>query len=206
MGLEGTAKQYFELLVQAESPVSHELGQAAQMQAAALRAEHRAHRPTREQAALLGQWFVPVILVLARSAAFVPEGRWLASRIWPPVDEHELDLALRGLVELGILTSDGSRTAVDLSPIATNRQLSDELSRIGRAYHEHQLAHAAAALDLDADRRHFGSLTVGIRSDRIGALAEALHRFQLEVIEPFRAGPDADAVVQVSVQMFPRTV
>ena len=67
------------------------------------------------------------------------------------MDEHELDLALRGLVELGILTSDGSRTVVDLSPIATNRQLSDELSRIGRAYHEHQLAHAAAARD-DARR------------------------------------------------------
>ena len=91
-------------------------------------------------------------------------------------------------------------------PISTNRQLSEELSRIGRRYHHTQLEHASAALDEQTpDTRHVGSLAVAIDSSRMGELLEALHRFQLEVVEPFRADEGADSVVQVSVQMFSRT-
>ncbi|MCB9678034.1 MAG: TIGR02147 family protein [Alphaproteobacteria bacterium] len=204
--LEDDGRAYLLLLVKADSPISLDLRRQARAQAAALRDSHYALRPTLRQAQLLGRWFVPVILELVRAGRASLDPEWLAARIWPEVTADEVDETVRALREAGIVTEEDGTMRIDHRPIATNRQLSDELSRTGRQYHHVQLEHASRALDEQPpETRWVGSLAVAVDGSRIEEMQQALHRFQLEVIEPFRADAGADTVVQVSLQLFART-
>lgn len=205
--LQGAAEAYFKALVRADSPLSLELRRTARQQAEAIRDHERAIRPTIEQARLLGLWFVPVVLELARSNPdFVLDPGWVAGKLWPPVELDEVAPVLEALVETGILRQEEGGVRVDPRPFASDVQLSDELSRIGKRYHRDQLEHALRALDEQgAHRRWVGSIAVAVEEHRLDELREALLRFQLEVIEPFRARDCTGAkVVQVGVQLFER--
>ena len=188
----------WEALVRSEHGESLALRSAARAAARALADFLSARRPDPEDAALLGRWYVPVILELQRCEGFRPEVDWLMARLWPTPDTDELTRALRLLREGDLL---GDRRSV-----ATERQLDDEaMARMARAYHRQQLEHASQAIDeVPSADRYLGSLSVAVRRDDLPALIEALHLFQLSVIEPHRA-VDADLVVQVNVQLFPRT-
>lgn len=206
LDLVDEARAYFMLLVRADSPVSLDLRRLARTQAAAVRDAQLALRPSLQQARLLGRWYVPVILELSRTEGFRLEPAWLTEKIWPEVELGELADTVDALVGLGILRVRDGVTVVDHPPISTNRQLTEELSKIGRAYHRTQLEHASVALEEQSSEvRHVASLAVAIDANRLPELRTALHRFQLEVIEPFRVSAGGDTVVQVSVQLFSRT-
>ena len=206
LGLDRDERAYFSLLVRADSPLSLDLRRVANAQAAAIRKARAALKPSIRQARLLSTWYVPVILELARSSDFQLCAKWLRPRLWPEVPFDELEATCNELQQTGMVVMSGSTAKVDIRPIATERELSGELSRLGTEYHQTQLAHAGHALEqLPAERRHFGSLTVAVQADEIPALVQAIHRWQLEVIEPFREVAGGDSVVQVSVQVFERT-
>lgn len=204
---EGQAQLYFVALVRADSPVSLDLRRHARAEAASLRDAHRAHEASIEQQRLLGLWFVPVIVELARTSACQLEPAWLHTRIWPEVPLDQLTSALAALYELGVLSTD-EHGAVNVDPRAwtTGTQLEgDEVSRIARAYHQVQLEHATRALEEQrSETRFVGSMTVAVDGTRLPDLIAALQRFQLDAVQPFRSEPTE--VVQVSFQLFARSV
>lgn len=199
--------RYFAALVRADSPVSGEIRQQARAQLRSARAARKARVVTLEQARLLGRWYVPVIFELSRTVGFELDAAWLCARVWPEVPRAEMEVAVRLLAELGIVRlDDDGEVIVDRRPFVTEQQLPDEFSRIGTAYHHAQLEHAGQALDTQGPAtRHVASLALALERTRLPELIEALHRFQIEVVEPFRTPVNADAVVQLSVQCFVRT-
>jgi len=198
LSLNGDDLDYWETLVRCEHGETLALRRAARQQASALADFLKARRPQKSEAPLLARWYVPVILELRRCEDFQPTTDWLSTRLWPQPDPVELEEALAQLSKLGIL--DGTQS------VATERELDDdELTAMARTYHRQQLAHASEALDaFSQEQRYLGSLSVAIRHDQLPQLVEALHQFQLQVIEPHRSD-DPDMVVQVNVQLFPRT-
>jgi uncharacterized protein (TIGR02147 family) len=206
MGLTETESAYFQLLVRADSAATATMRRDGRLQAAALRQAHLARHPTLAQAEVLCRWYVPVILELAKSAGSDLSAEWLHARVWPEVDSDELQATLDTLRAAGIVSVQQGEVEVDPTPFSTDKELTAEMSHFGRRYHEAQLAHAATALQtMGQSDRYLGSLAVAVREQDLQQLSEALHRFQLSAIEPFRSREGADTVVQVSVQMFRRT-
>ena len=202
LDLEGEAADYFMLLVRSDAPISLDMRRKARTQARSMRDLRMARRPTQEQARWLSRWFSTVILEMARRPDFDPDPEALASRIWPQVEADEVREVLRHLDELGIFRQLQSNPSQSVS---TDRQLSDELSRYGMEYHHTQLEHASRALDEQGpDQRFVYSSVASVHRKDLEALKEALSRFQLEVLEQFRADVDGDQVIQVQLQMFAR--
>lgn len=155
-----------------------------------------APRLPEDAADLIGLWYVPVLMELAGRDDFVRDPVALAAVIWPRVDAAEIAAALDRMEELGFF--DGGN-------VATDRILDGRLAEAARAYHVAQLEHARDALEsIPHDERYLASLTVAIRSSDLPALLASLHRFHIEVVDPHRAAA-GDLVVQLSVQLFPRT-
>lgn len=203
--LDGEHRAYFEALVRKEHGETLALRKAARLHVRAARDHWNARRPTPGLRRLFGDWTVPVLLELARVGALRPSDE-LAATLWPPTEPEELDQTLEALEAAGALERRAGRLRAAERPLATPRDLGEEDAAFARAYHRAQLAHAEQALEeLPADTRHLGSVVVAVDPARLPELRQALHRFHLEVIEPYRVVEhEAPAVVQVSVQLLPR--
>ncbi len=187
---------YWEALVRAEHGESLALRRAARLHVRAVREFLTARRPDADAASLFGRWYAPGVMELSRQPGFDPEPAALAARLWPEGEACEVEAALTGLRDAGLLGP---------GPVATDQEIEGDLAQAARTYHAAQLDHARAAMDtFSSDERYLASLTVGIRAEDLPKLVATLHRFQLEVVEPHRSDR-ADSVVQVSVQVFPRT-
>lgn len=193
--------QYFDDLVLQEQ--ANTLGQRrkARVRARVERDFARAERPPEDLADLLGRWYVPAIFELARVPGFQAHPDWIRHRLWPDVEVEEIAAALARLVEAGLLRARGSGEP----PVATEKLVQGDRAAAARQFHAAQLEHAREAMEtLPGNLRHVASVTVAIRRDDLPRLIEALHRFQLEVVEPFRAA-DPDLVVQLGAHLFPRS-
>jgi uncharacterized protein (TIGR02147 family) len=208
LGLQPEQMTYFEALLRAEVGETLALRRAARLHVAAAQQHHDARRMTPEELPLLAHWFVPVLLEMARIGVLTADADAVAARLWPPVDVESVRAVISELVERGALqrTEDG-RLATDGRPFATDRDVAADPAEAVRAYHVAQLEHAALAMRTFApEERHVASLVVAVPATALPALIRALHAFHLEVIEPYRTAAGADArLVQVSVQLFPRT-
>jgi uncharacterized protein (TIGR02147 family) len=201
---------FFEALVRAEVGETIALRRAARQHVAAARQYRSAPRITGEEGSLLAAWFVPVLLELARIGGLPDDPAEAAGLLWPEVDAIIVGEAVRALREQGVLVPEaGGRLRTGGQPLATAREVGEELAELVRSYHASQFEHAGVAMrSFGRDVRHVSSLVVAVPSGAVDELIGSLHRFQLDVIEPFRAEPDdlgPVRLVQVSVQLFPRT-
>ncbi|MCB9668615.1 MAG: TIGR02147 family protein [Alphaproteobacteria bacterium] len=99
LGLSADGARYFELLVEAESPIPLAERRMARRRAAAM-----ANGAVPLPMELLSKWFVPVILEMSAISGFQLTPEWIGPRIWPPVSEDELADAcqqLNGVAERG---------------------------------------------------------------------------------------------------------
>lgn len=206
LGLEDDDLTYFDALVRAAHGPTLAIRRAALHHVRAARDFVQLRQPSPEQFSWFGSWIHLAILGLARFDGFRPEATWIARRLWPEVDEDVVKVALVDLLRAGVLTEAEGAWRVDQRPLGTGRRIHDrELSVAARRLHLDQLDHAALALEtFGADERFTASVSIAISRDQLPDLIAALHRFHLEVIEPFREGPP-EQLVEVVVALFPRS-
>jgi uncharacterized protein (TIGR02147 family) len=198
MGLRGDELTFWAALVRAEHGGSLAQRRAAKHQAAALADYASARRPSQREAELLGRWYVPVVLELQHLPDATTDPVRIAARLWPTPDLEELTATLACMAERGMFG--------EPADVATEAQIDDDLlAGMARRHHREQLHHASLALDqFDSAERYVSSLSLAIERSRLPELVERLHHLQLELVEPFRADAP-DQVVQLCVQLFPRT-
>ncbi|MCA9493531.1 MAG: TIGR02147 family protein [Myxococcales bacterium] len=205
MDLAGEELVHFEALVRSEAGESLALRRSARRQVAAARAYRDARRFTETEAHLLSRWYVPVLLELAQVGALT-DAASAAEVLWPRVSVDEVQGALDELITRRILTFDDQGTARLDQPLVTERDVGPAVADAVRAYHDAQLEHGRRALrEWSHDVRHVGSVVVAVPEDRVGDLIAQIHRLHLDLIPPATTGSEPVRLVQVSVQVFPRT-
>ncbi|MEQ1502058.1 MAG: TIGR02147 family protein [Myxococcota bacterium] len=206
LGLEDEPLNYFDALVRAEHGPTHEIRKAARHHVQAMRDFVGQRSPTADQFDWFGSWVHLSILGLARLDGFRPEPAWVCARLWPEVAPEVARAALDDLLAANVLIEADGGWSIDQTPLGTGQRVTQpDLARAARQLHLDQFDHAGRAIDAHGpDRRFTASVSLAVAHENVPRLIAALHRFHLDVIEPFRDGP-AEQLVDVVVAMYPRS-
>lgn len=146
------------------------------------------------------------IFSLAQCDGFRPEASWLVERVVPEISLDAARESVEALVAAGLLQLDvaGVWRAVDdplAMPPETDRTRVERLKQL----HREQLAHGASALEHPPESRHVVSVVVAVPLAALPDLKRRLEKAVLEAVETAKQAGSPDHVVQVSLQVVPRS-
>jgi len=196
--LAGEGADYFGALVEFNQAQTNEQRNEGYARLSAFKRYRKAQKLELAQAAYHSTWYLPAIRELAGSPAFVPDARWIASMLCPPIKTAEARRALETLLELGLLSQ--AQAVVSTGPETQGMHITN--------YHREMMQRATASMELvPAAGRDISSLTMCLGPDGIARLKQRIQEFRRELVELAEAEVDAsrDQVVQLNLQLFPLT-
>lgn len=150
------------------------------------RVRHAEHAPDQDVERYLANWWTPAIREMATFAEFQADADWIAARLYPRVEVHDVERALTTLFELGFLVRDADgrvsprevrfRTALETSVRAAGRYQKEVVSGLlrqldtGRHAEQHCMA---VTLALDAEQVREAKLRLNAVVEQLVALADA---------------------------------
>jgi hypothetical protein len=150
----------------------------------------------------LARWWYVVVREMAFQENFRADPHWIARRVWPKITPDDAADALEFLVEHDLLTFDEETLEVihvDERPIVQNSDGSL------RQYHWDFGAIAAQSMELPANERFFGGLTITVAEDRVAELRGVLRACGMEIMRRFQ-GSRSGRVMHVAFRSFPVTL
>lgn len=203
LGLEGEAAVHFERLVLlARAKTDAERRPILE----AIRASRRFRAANHLEAGALdylSDWTLPAIRELAGAPGFRADAAWIAARLRPRVTTAHARRSLETLLRIGLLKEvDGEVRPTDTS-LVTPHEVFD-VAVFG--YHQMMMTCAKEALEtVDAERRHYGAVTVRVSEERLAVLKDEVARFQERILALCDDSPEGEDVVQLNLQLFPLT-
>lgn len=152
---------------------------------------------------LFGKWYILPVWELVACFPFAGDFAELGNRLDPRISPEEARYALNVLLELDLLEAAGDRYAQKQSTLLTKEQLT---SPTVRAYQLQTLALVPRALEeVPQDRRHIGTLTIGLDADGWKTLTGLVQEFRQKVVHLASEIESVDRVYQINLQTFPLT-
>lgn len=202
MRLEGDEASHFVAMVRAAHGTAADRA-SAELELRARRNFGRA-QPTSVDP-VFAAWHPWAILELARCDGFQDDPDWLASKLVPNVPADEVAAALAALQDAGLLELRDGRLRPSDRPVAfPTESVGEGMARI-KALHRLHLTHAAEALELPPEDRHVVSIVFAASRSALPDLARRLDQVVREAVEAALAFDDPDQVLQVSLQILPRS-
>ena len=206
LSLDGTMAAYFATLVRMNQSKSDAEKETCFAMLRELTPQAKRRDLHGDEHTYLSHWIYPVLREMVSLSDFREDPYWISRRFVGAASVSDVSQALKFLIEAGFLKrEDGRLLAVDNMVFS-----SDEMRSLAiRNYHRQMLDLAKHALEaLDLNEREYGAVTVVLPEAAIPALKQRikdfrrdLHSWAAHTIE----GTDAEAVVQVNVQMYPVT-
>ena len=202
--LEGIQRQYFLLLVKynnARDPVQREII----FRKMTLLKANEVGGTAQDDLEYCPSWRHAVIRELVTMHDFEPTPTWISAKIYANVLPAEVRETMDVLTRMGLITFDANagrfvKTGLDIKP-------DRRLTRVAAVrYHQKMIEIAKEALtQVPSTAREYDALTVSIPVSKIDEIRKIIISAceQIEAIE--KGTQDADAVVQVNMQMFPFT-
>lgn len=201
--LKGSEAEYFGLLVDYGQSKKPEERQELYRQMIYRRNRSAFVRMSPQNSRYYQDYLYPLMRSAAQAFDFAGNYEELARFLRPPIAPAAAKKYVRDLCEWNLLKTDaeGHYHASDrlYEPAP---EMKDLVRRLNRQW----LQHAAEALDrIPADERHISCRLLAISGKAQAKIEERLQAFLAEVYEIFKEDSEPDRVVQVGVQLFPRT-
>lgn len=201
LGLKQKELSYFENLVKFNQ--SKTLNEKTMLleQIIALRPKQKKQTLNMQNYRVLENWHCLVIRELVRLKDFKEDSKWITQKLKKRLSEAEAKLAIKTLIESGLLTRDeaGRLTRSDIS-----LQTSDELRSIAiQQYHASCFQLAQNVLQQDSvDQREFASVNKLLTKSQFAIVKEKIKRFRDELLEIFdEEQKEERAVCQINIQL-----
>jgi uncharacterized protein (TIGR02147 family) len=201
-GLDGDAARYFALLVKFNQARTVEERNQYYTKLRRQRRYQEVHKLDLAQDMYHSRWYLPAIRELVASVDFREDPAWISQRLSPPVSAREVSIALKTLLELGLLVRDEDdqlrqgQATVSTGPEVRSLHLAN--------FHRTMINHALSALDrFPSEQRDISSLTLCLGEDGLERVKKAIQRFRRELLEVEELEAEPKQVVQINFQLFP---
>lgn len=204
IGLEGDAASYFCELVRFDQAKSRKERSAAYRRLTQYRGYQRAQSLDAQHDRYHSEWYIPAVREMISLSDFVPDAKWIASQLIPPITEKQAADALSVLEELGMIETDDSQQVRRSDQVVSTGPETSAL----HVSHFHGVMMDKAMQSIDAvpsAERDISGVTLCIPADAIGELKERIRDFRKEIIAREADEGRADRVVHVAIQLFPLT-
>lgn len=203
-GLRGEDAAYFVDLVSFNQAGPTKERNEAYQKLTGFRRYRSHHKLELRHAAYHSTWYFPAVRELASRRDFRDEPAWIARRMCPRITTAQAAEALRALLELGLLVSDGARVKQGEPLVSTGAETQGLHIH---NYHRMMMQRAAESLDLvRSTERDISALTLCLGDAGIARLKQRLQRFRRELLELSALEEDPVQVVQLNLQLFPLSV
>jgi uncharacterized protein (TIGR02147 family) len=203
--LKTDEKDYLQILVQLERNKSRGRDVSAMLKKLEqLGLAKDSHKISLSQFNLLSDWQCLVIKELIGSPDFKEDPQWISRKLRRKVTAAEVQRALDVLLELGLTRRDPESGKLELNTgfVETTHDIP---SAAIRAHHRAMMERAKDALEeQDASERHYNSLSLRVKPDRVTDAKAAL----LDFIKKFNSeygDADSSRVYQLNLQFFEHT-
>ncbi len=168
----------------------------------ALRRDLPLMRVEHSQFEYFDHWYTVAIRELVGLKDFQEDAEWIRSRLKGKVSLPQVRHSLRLLERLDFLRRDPQGRLV---PTEATLTTGDEVAGLGiYRYHQGMMQNAGEALQkTDPDHRDISSITVSVDKKNFNAIKRRIQEFRKEVMAMAGQTPEADAVYQMNVQLFP---
>lgn len=206
LGLEGSAAEYFEALVEMNQSTSDERKEFYFHKLHRLMPFNKKRELGSEAVQYLSHWIYPVIREMTALDDFSDDPYWLQRRLYDDVSPKEINAALNFLFKEALIKRDEGRFIPQDNMVIS----SDEVKSLAiRNYHRQMLQQAAKALEsTPMEEREFGALTIILPKEHLSELKLKLKEFRKSLhqwaVEKTQEGK-REAVVQVNFQMYPHS-
>lgn len=204
--LTGRRREYFLALVQFNQAASD--ADRRQLWAQLQRFLPAAKRRNLDQKTLeyMENWHYAIVREMTELAGFRDDPYWIHRRLWGDIEPRQIAASLNYLLKAGFIerTDNGLRACDDMV------LSKDELASLAvRSFHRQLLRQAEAALEeVPLGDREFASVVFALPHDALGELKDRIKHFRKSLhhwaVAKAKDLP-SDAVVQLSIQMFPHT-
>lgn len=152
---------------------------------------------------LFGKWYIPPVWDLVTWFDFHGDFRQLAKQLKPEILPAQAQHAVELLLELELIEPCGSVYRQRESNLQTRQNLK---SLAVKKYQMETMRLGQEALErFPLDRRHIGTITLGMDAQTWAKLEERIQEFRRELIAMAQQVERSDRVCQVNLQVFPLT-
>lgn len=152
---------------------------------------------------LLSKWYIAAVHELVALKDFDSDPWWIASKLKPRITIPEAKEAIAVLVNLNLIKVD-PRTGKARQVKGELRIPPDIADVAVGAYHTKMLSLAQQAIKgFRKEEREMTGLTIALSREQFREVKEKVRRFELDLHAEYARSERADAVYQISLQLFP---
>lgn len=203
LSLSGSKKKYFYLLLKSNSGKTMRERNDARAKLVEMRLTRKRSELEIGQYRFLGNWYYPVLYVLAGMKKTRWTSEWLFKALGERIPIEEIESAMEDLEQLGLL----KRTGEGWKRLNVNLSTPEDVRAIAfYRYHLQMNRLAEEGLHIPIAKREFNGLTLALPKSRLNEAKEMIRAFRRTFNDHFsKVEKDADDVFQLNIQFFPLT-
>lgn len=148
------------------------------------------------------EWYHSAVREMVACRDFDGTPEWLASKILPPITPQQAQKSMELLDRLGLIQKTAEGQYRQSAPLVSTGAEVTSVALFN--YHMNLLDLAKVALEkIQADKRDISAMTLGVEKGKIQELKKKIQEFRSDVMKLVSTDTHPEAVVQLSIQMFP---